>query len=158
MTLKCELISIEYSTLRRCLIGPSDVNMCVDFVKMERNKMELETHCFAVSDVVSSVQSLFAVVSAEKSIPISFQVWCEVHGATDGLLGSDLCFVMVDIVCLQVDPAVPLYVMGDQLRTSQVLTNLVSNAIKFSDTPQGHERGVEVSAQCMPMRIRSNAC
>jgi signal transduction histidine kinase len=64
----------------------------------------------------------------------------DVHGLLDELkiLSSNLCVQKQLDFALHLDSRIPRYVMGDALRTRQILNNLLENAIKF--TEHGHVR------------------
>lgn len=81
------------------------VDDILDYSKLEANKVELETTAFNLRELTESVVRLMSK-----------------QAETKGLL-----------LHLEIDPAVRLPVRGDPTRLRQVLTNLVSNAIKFTD-------------------------
>jgi signal transduction histidine kinase/DNA-binding response OmpR family regulator len=83
------------------------INDILDFSKIEAGKMELEQKDFVLRNCIEEVLDLFAS-KANK-------------------MGIDLIY--------QIDFKVPTTLIGDSLRLRQVLINLVSNAIKF--TQQG---------------------
>jgi signal transduction histidine kinase len=84
----------------------------LDFSKIEAGKLDMETIDFDVSTVVEETVDMLAIQAADKG------------------LGLSCC----------VDPATSTLLRGDPVRLRQVLTNLVNNAIKFT------ERGeVEIS-------------
>ncbi len=83
----------------------SILNDILDYSKIEAGRLQLEAHPFAPREVLSNVRSLFAPRAAEKGLEIG----------------------------LEIAPEVPPILSGDALRLSQILTNLVSNAIKFTD-------------------------
>lgn len=83
------------------------INDILDFSKIEAGKMELEQKDFNLRSCIEEVLDLFAV-KANK-------------------MGIDLIY--------QIDFKVPATIIGDSLRLRQVITNLVSNAVKF--TQQG---------------------
>ena len=83
----------------------SVINDILDFSKIEAKKLELDTAEFSLSDVVAEIASVLALQAEEK--------------------GLDLC-------CSVNDPLRSLLV-GDAARLRQVLVNLVTNAIKFTD-------------------------
>lgn len=91
------------------------INDILDFSKIDAGKLELERYAFNLIDCIENVVDLFAAKAAEKDIEL-----------------------MADI-----DPGLPLQMVSDPTRLTQVLSNLVSNAIKF--TPKGGE--VLVSAR-----------
>ncbi|MES2733978.1 MAG: two-component regulator propeller domain-containing protein [Bacteroidota bacterium] len=99
----------EYTdTIRSC--GESlltVINDILDFSKIESGKMELETNDFDLRTCIEEVLDVFAAKAA--------------------LIGLDLVY--------QMDYNVPAQIVGDVVRLRQVLMNLVSNAIKF--TQQG---------------------
>jgi len=85
----------------------------LDFSRIDAGAIELEEIPLDVEDVVEGVVDLYAVRANEKGIGL----WADV------------------------DPAVPRTLVGDPGRLTQVLTNLVLNAVKFTE-----EGSVDVSA------------
>lgn len=81
------------------------INDILDFSKIEAGKMLIESIDFELQNVVEGV--------AELLLP-------QVHSKDLSLL-------------TYVDPAIPLAVRGDPGRLRQILVNLVSNAVKFSE-------------------------
>jgi len=86
------------------------INDILDFSKIEAGKLDLETTDFRIDDVLSSVTTLTAQKAHDKGLEF----------------------------LAAVNPAVPESLRGDPLRLGQVLTNLVNNAVKF--TEQGEIR------------------
>jgi len=80
------------------------LNDILDFSKIEAGRMRLERHSFDLIQVVEETVSLFAKPA-------------QANG--------------VELLC-RVDLQLPRRVSGDALRLRQVLTNLVSNAVKFT--------------------------
>jgi len=83
------------------------INDILDFSKIEAGRMEMEAIKFPLSDIINNVTSMFAERAAEKGVEL----------------------------VVNTSDAVPKALCGDPLRLQQVLTNLVSNSIKF--TPEG---------------------
>ncbi|MDD5611904.1 MAG: response regulator, partial [Gallionella sp.] len=81
------------------------VNDILDFSKIEANKMELESIPMSLDDVLSKVSSLFSTRMLDKGLDMAVGVM----------------------------PDVPDRLIGDPLRLGQVLTNLMSNAMKFTE-------------------------
>ncbi len=81
------------------------INDILDFSKIEAGKMNIEPAPLRVDDVMSELNALFCQKIAEKDLDLAFKV----------------------------DNAVPFELLGDGMRISQVLTNLVSNAVKFTE-------------------------
>lgn len=81
------------------------INEILDFSKIEAGKLDLETIDFNVSSVLENQVSLVGPIAAEKNITITTSV----------------------------DPSIPVHVTGDSGRISQILLNLLNNAIKFTD-------------------------
>ncbi len=84
------------------------LNDILDFSKMEAEKMSLESAPFWLDDVLDSVSTLVAHKAQEKGIEFLIRVL----------------------------PDVPQNLLGDALRFKQVLTNLLHNAIKFTERGQ----------------------
>ncbi len=91
------------------------INDILDISKIEANKLTLETTDFSLQDVVDDASGLLTLAAERKDIQF------KVHR----------------------DPDVPIALRGDPLRLGQVLTNLISNAIKF--TAAGGEVRLDVS-------------
>ena len=81
------------------------INDILDFSRIEAGKVELEAAPFRVDDLMISLSALFYQRTAEKNLDLFFLV----------------------------DKDVPMEIIGDSQRVSQVLTNLVSNAVKFTE-------------------------
>lgn len=83
------------------------INDVLDFSKIDAGKLELETAPFDLEEAIFDVMDMLSPLAAQKHI--------------------DMAFYFADNV--------PKHVIGDVLRFKQILTNLISNAIKF--TPDG---------------------
>jgi two-component system, sensor histidine kinase and response regulator len=82
------------------------INDILDFSKIESGNMELEDRDFDLRTCIEEVLDVFA--------------------GRAGKLGLDLVY--------EIDHNVPAQIIGDSLRLRQVLVNLVSNAIKFTES------------------------
>jgi signal transduction histidine kinase/ligand-binding sensor domain-containing protein/ActR/RegA family two-component response regulator len=80
------------------------INDILDFSKIEAGKLTIESVPFALSDILEQIRNLFALKAAEHRL--TFRVDAEA--------------------------GVPNQLIGDPLRLSQVLVNLVGNAMKFT--------------------------
>ena len=81
------------------------INDILDFSKIEAGKLSLENISFSLDTVLDNVSNVTAFRAAEKGLELLFHA----------------------------DPEVPRRFVGDPLRLGQVLINLVSNAIKFTE-------------------------
>jgi signal transduction histidine kinase/DNA-binding response OmpR family regulator/HPt (histidine-containing phosphotransfer) domain-containing protein len=84
------------------------LNDILDFSKIESRKLELEAVPFSPRSSIADTLKPLALRAHQKGL---------------------------ELIC-EIDPAVPTGVMGDPTRIQQVLTNLVGNALKF--TERGH--------------------
>lgn len=82
------------------------VNDILDLSKIEAGRMELEAIALHPQAIVEDVVQLFSARAEAKGIGLAFEL-------TDG---------------------VPAWISGDPIRLSQIVSNLVSNAIKFTAT------------------------
>lgn len=82
------------------------INDILDFSKIESGHVEIEKISLDLHDIFESVAEMLAHRSAEKG---------------------------VELIC-RIDSSVPRRIIGDPTRIRQVAINLVSNAIKFTDT------------------------
>jgi signal transduction histidine kinase/CheY-like chemotaxis protein len=81
------------------------INDILDFSKIEAGKLDIDAVDMAIDDVVEGVAALLATKAAEQGLAL-----------------------MVDIA-----PTVPARVQADPVRLRQILLNLASNAIKFTE-------------------------
>lgn len=126
---------IEPRSTRLCRnyspLGPrallSIINDILDFSKIEAGKMELEIIGFDLRRAIEDVLEILAE-----------------HAATTG----------IELVSL-VHAAVPTWVEGDPGRLRQILTNLVSNAIKFTEGGEVvvHVNRAEVGSEAHDLRF-----
>jgi two-component system sensor histidine kinase/response regulator len=82
------------------------INEVLDFSKIEAGKMEIERVPFCLEDAVCDTLKALAIRAQSKGIELT-------------------CFV---------DPAAPQTIVGDPVRLRQVLTNLVSNAVTYTES------------------------
>lgn len=85
------------------------INDILDFSKIESGKLELEKVPFLLSDILSRLSTVMSFNSTKKSIDLLMAISPEIYD---------------------------YQILGDSLRLEQVLTNLISNALKF--TQNGH--------------------
>ncbi|GAA5114728.1 hybrid sensor histidine kinase/response regulator [Alloalcanivorax gelatiniphagus] len=94
------------------------VNDVLDYSKLEAGKLELEAEDFDPAALVIDCAHMFSLPASDNG----------------------------DLVLVDVDPNLPAVVSGDAPRLRQVLTNLVSNAVKFT-----RHGWVRVSARCLSL-------
>jgi PAS domain S-box-containing protein len=95
------------------------INDILDYSKVEAGRFELDSVEFSLEDVLENVANLFIVRAEEKGLELLFQIGHEV----------------------------PPNLIGDPLRLSQVMNNLVGNAVKFTEMGQVHIQVESVAAQ-----------
>ncbi|MFC3150348.1 response regulator [Litoribrevibacter euphylliae] len=80
------------------------INDILDYSKIEAGKLDIESTPFNLEEVIDNIANISRAVAKSK----------------------DIQFI------IQLDPHVPRHLVGDSLRLGQVLTNLVNNALKFT--------------------------
>jgi len=80
------------------------VNDILHINKIEENRIVLESHTFNVSDEINMVKNSLSFIAQNNN----------------------------NTITVKIDPTIPEYLIGDKLRFSQILMNLVSNALKFT--------------------------
>ncbi|MEK3789235.1 response regulator [Paenibacillus sp. FSL K6-1230] len=81
------------------------INDILDFTKLESGKLELEEHPFDLDSCIKEVFSLFTVEVGKKQLDLQYRT----------------------------DDHIPPLLYGDMARLRQVLINLISNSVKFTD-------------------------
>ena len=81
------------------------INDILDFSKIEAGKLEIENIEFNIDKVLENVSNLYTISATNKGIDINFDI----------------------------GEAVPDVLIGDPLRLEQILSNLTTNAIKFTN-------------------------
>jgi len=101
------------------------VSDILDFSKMEAGKVELEASSFSLRETVADACAMLLVVARGKGVALSTEI----------------------------DPALPAWLLGDGARVRQVLINLISNAVKFTESGQVIVRAGAI-ASADPTRVR----
>ena len=96
----------------------------LDFSKIESGKLDIEPEEFTVDKLLNSTFSLFEARAKEKMIRFT----------------------------LTIDPAIPCCLISDSFRLRQIVSNILSNAIKF--TPENGEISVTADYDEGTLRIR----
>lgn len=81
------------------------LNNVLDMTKIEADRMTLEATSFRIDDLMRDLADLFEPMAAAKGVALR----------------------------VEIDPAVAHAYVGDPMRVRQIVVNLVSNAIKFTD-------------------------
>ncbi|MDY8133968.1 ATP-binding protein [Aquimarina sp. 2201CG5-10] len=80
------------------------INDILDFSKIEAGKLTLQQTDFNIYELINNVSRGFKIKADEKGLKYTTSI----------------------------DPTLPKFIIGDQLRLNQILTNLLGNAIKFT--------------------------
>ncbi|MEN0036876.1 MAG: CHASE3 domain-containing protein [Cellvibrio sp.] len=91
------------------------LNDILDFSKIEAGKMEIVDLQFRLNDVIHSLATIMSMAADKKNLEL----------------------------IIHTDPSIPPVLMGDSQRLQQILVNLVSNAIKFTESGE-----IVVSVSC----------
>ena len=94
----------------------STINDILDFSKIESGKLDLESQPFSLSHCIKTAIDLFTAQASLKGIGLNWTL----------------------------DPGIPTHYKGDETRLRQILVNLISNAIKFTEIG---EVSLQVSAE-----------
>ncbi|SDH12100.1 hybrid sensor histidine kinase/response regulator [Propionivibrio dicarboxylicus] len=86
------------------------LNDILDYSKIEASRIELEATDFMLEEVLLATSDLFSFRADEKGLELF----------------------------IDMDPDAPRWVVGDPLRLSQVINNLVGNAVKFTQRGEVH--------------------
>ncbi|WED24037.1 ATP-binding protein [Vibrio sp. JC009] len=130
LTLKTGLDTVQHDYLQKIegaansLLGIIDD--VLDFSKIEADKLKLEQVAFSLDDVMKKLYDLFSLKTESKGL----------------------------IFEIEVEPGIGRSFVGDPLRLGQILTNLVANAVKFTETGRILVRVVEDKTMALPGKDR----
>ena len=93
------------------------INDILDFSKIEAGKIELESIEFSINSILESCAELLSSTARRKGIEL----------------------------LTEIDPAIPHVLSGDPVRLRQILLNLTSNAIKFTEKGEVVLRAMQVA-------------
>lgn len=86
----------------------TQVNDLLDMSRLEAGKLQLKLENFSPADLLNQIQTQMHILAESKNLNFTTQI----------------------------DPGVPQTVLGDSLRIKQILFNLITNAIKFTEVGQ----------------------
>ena len=98
------------------------INDVLDFSKIEARKLTIEVRPFRVRDCIESCVKNLSLEAERKNLTM----------------------------VVEIDPSLPETMFGDPLRLRQVLTNLIHNAIKFTDCGRVHVTAVKEMSGGIP--------
>ncbi len=96
----------------------------LDLSKIEAGRLTLETQPFSLRELLASIRLAYLTLAQARGLTFA----------------------------VEIDPALPHWVFGDPLRTRQILSNYLTNALKFTETG-----GITVSVRAMPVNARGSA-
>jgi signal transduction histidine kinase/CheY-like chemotaxis protein/HPt (histidine-containing phosphotransfer) domain-containing protein len=99
------------------------INDLLDVAKIEAGKMELDIHAFDLWGLLEEISSVTEVRTRRKGLEFN----------------------------IDMNEEIPRYVRGDSLRLRQILVNLISNSLKFTDTGS-----IKVKVQCLETNKQSS--
>ena len=109
LTLDTELTSQQKYYLNKVQISSHSllhiINDILDYSKIQAGKLVLVNEPFALEQILENLSGLFGFAAEKKGIELFFKI----------------------------DKNIPQSLIGDQLRLTQILINLIGNAIKFTD-------------------------
>ncbi|MDT4329610.1 response regulator [Methylomonas sp. MED-D] len=106
------------------------LNDILDYSKIEAGRIDIEAVDFCLEDILRATADLFSFRAEEKGIEL-----------------------FIDMA-----PDVPEWLVGDPLRLSQIVDNLVGNAIKFTERGEVHlkveQKEITADAVCLRFAVR----
>lgn len=134
--LKSQFVSTISHELRTPLYGVVGItNMLLDEHKELADSPHLSSLKFSARYLLSLVNDILQINKIEDNRIIlenlTFNISDEINMIKNSL--SFLAKNNNNFILVNIDPAVPEYLIGDKLRLSQIIMNLVSNALKFTN-------------------------
>ncbi len=103
----------------------SIINDILDFSKIEAGKLEIQSSEFRLNDVLQDISNLITPLARESALGLHFSV-----------------------------PRIGNLLIGDPLRLGQVLINLISNALKFTDQGEVRVSVKVLQRECNRIQLR----
>lgn len=133
--LKSQFVSTISHELRTPLYGVVGItNMLLDEHKELANSPHLSSLKFSARYLLSLVNDILQINKIEDNRMIlenlTFNISDEINMVKNAL--SFLAKNNNNSIVVKIDPKIPEYLIGDKLRLSQIIMNLVSNALKFT--------------------------
>lgn len=133
--LKSQFVSTISHELRTPLYGVVGItNMLLDEHKELANSPHLSSLKFSARYLLSLVNDILQINKIEDNRinleSLTFNISDEIN-----MIKSSLSFMAKtndNVINVNIDPNIPEYLIGDKLRLSQIIMNLVSNALKFT--------------------------
>ncbi len=105
------------------------LNDILDSSKIDAGKLALEQREFSLQEVLSNISELLAVNAHQQELELVFDI-----------------------------PFLPFYLLGDSLRLEQVLVNLISNAIKFTEVGEVVVRAEVIAEYSKQVKLKFSVC
>lgn len=152
--LKSQFVSTITHELRTPLYGVLGItNMLLDEHKELANSPHLSSLKFSARYLLSLINDVLQVNKIEENRIVlenlTFNLADEIN-----MIKNSLSFIAknhANSINVNIDPAIPEYLIGDKLRFSQILINLISNALKFTDNGE-----INISANLVKVENRSH--
>lgn len=96
----------------------------LDLSKIEAGRLTLETQPFSLRELLASIRLAYLTLAQARALSFS----------------------------VEIDPTLPAWVFGDPLRTRQILSNYLTNALKFTQTG-----GITVNVRALAVNARGSA-
>ncbi len=133
--LKTQFISTISHELRTPLYGVVGItNMLLEEHKELSKSQHLRSLKFSARYLLLLVNDILQINKIEEKKVILEQMTFNISDEVD-MIKNSLSFLTQsnnNQILVKVDPAIPEYLIGDKLRLSQILMNLISNALKFT--------------------------
>lgn len=96
----------------------------LDLSKIEAGRLTLETHPFSLQELLGSIRLAYLTLAQARGLTFT----------------------------VEIDPALPAWVFGDPLRTRQILSNYLTNALKFTEVG-----GITVAVKALARNTQGSA-